>query len=588
MDSRALEYQQIADAAGRRGLFFYLRVATLVLGMLLLLAMALLLPRQYKLEEERLLAQIEGRIVDRAYSLNEKLANLSYQVDGMRRWAELALDLPGGLPPSPLLEGVQDLPDTGTFTLDRIPGGFEAEEIGNIYGLGSVDTLAPLLRDELNMALWMFPMHQAALEASPELAWAYYDSIGVIYAISPWIHSDRMLRQTGAETLAGLLSYALEMDFIQLGTPQRNPERLPYWTPLYMDPAGKGLMVTHGAPVYTGDRFRGIVAADLTLDFLTSYLEISELHGHPVLAITRTAGVDEGILAVGEAGLVISVSGGGLPPDEATELSSYLPGDLSPDKVFSAVEGFTRQDRHFVLNVPLTVAPWSLVHVCPVTEVRKAVLNELAPLIISFVLLLGVLAALYLLLWRQMHEHERFERTLRRLAVSDPLTGVYNQRHFRSVAEVERERARRHHHPLSLLFMDIDHFKQINDSHGHAAGDQVLKAFVLHCQRRLRSADTLARLGGEEFAVILPETDLAGAARAAEQLREELAAEPIPCDGQLLPVTVSIGVAAMLPDETVDGWVGRADQAMYEAKRQGRNRVEVSDPEPGAVAVTAH
>ncbi|MGC9456319.1 MAG: diguanylate cyclase [Halothiobacillaceae bacterium] len=554
------------------GLLSYLRIGTLIFSVLLLLAMGPLLARQYHLEEQRLLDQIENRIVDRARSLDEKVGNLVYQVDSMRRWGEFALNLPGGLPPSPLLNGVQDLPG-GVFTLDRIPPAFQSAQIGNIYGLGSVETLDPLLREELNMALWMFPMHQAALEASPELAWVYYDSIGVIYAISPWIHSDRMLKQTGAETLAGLLAYALEMDFIQLGSPQRNPGRLPYWTPLYMDPAGKGLMVTHGAPVYTGDRFRGIVAADLTLDFLSNYLEIPELGGHPLLAITRAGGVHGGILAAGEAGLVISASGAELPPDETTHLADYLPEDLSRDQVFAADGLLMREGRHFVINVPLTVAPWSLVHVHPVSQIREAVLEALAPLFSSFVMLLFILLAMYLVLLRQTREHESFSQALQRMAVTDPLTEVFNRRHFISVAESERERARRHDRALSLLFLDVDHFKQVNDRHGHAVGDLVLKEFVVRCGRKLRAADTLARLGGEEFAILLPETDLDGATQVAEHLRQDLAAEPLRIDGQLMSVTASVGVAQLRPDESVDSWLGRADHAMYEAKRRGRNRV---------------
>jgi diguanylate cyclase (GGDEF)-like protein len=564
----------------RHGLLSYLHIGTLIFTVLLLLALGPLLARQYHLEEQRVLGQIQGRIVDHAYSLDEKLGNLVYQVDGMRRWAQLALALPDGLPPSPLLAGVRDRTDSAVFTLDRIPPPYRSEQIGNVYGLGSIETLDPMLRDELNMALWMFPLHQAALAASPELAWVYYDSIGVVYAISPWIHSDDMLPLTGAESLTGLLNYALELDFIQLGTPERNPRRLPYWTPLYMDPAGKGLMVTHGAPVYAGDRFRGIVAADLTLDFLTDYLDIPELDGHPLYAVTRAAGVHGGMLAAGESGRVISASGSELPPDDTTDLSAYLPPNVSVGQVFGAIGQFTRAGDHFLLNVPLTVAPWSLVHARPVAELRNAILRSLSPLLISVTLLLVILAGVYLLLRRQMRERERFERTLHAMAISDPLTGVFNQRHFRAVADVERERARRYQRPLSLLLLDLDHFKQINDRYGHATGDRVLKGFVAHCLRKLRAGDTLARIGGEEFAILLPETDVAGACQVAENLRREVETDPPLVDGQPLPVTVSIGVAALLPGDSIDSWVARADSAMYEAKHRGRNRVERIHPEP--------
>ena len=161
----------------------------------------------------------------------------------------------------------------------------------------------------------------------------------------------------------------------------------------------------------------------------------------------------------------------------------------------------------------------------------------------------------------------------------DGLTGVMNRRHFIATAKAELQRATRYRHSLALLMVDIDHFKQINDTYGHLSGDEVLKAVARVCTETVRTSDSLARLGGEEFAVLMPETDLSQAKAAAERLREAVAR--IRCeiqDGVATP-TVSIGVAvADGNDETLSTLMTRSDRAMYAAKAQGRNCVVVAPP----------
>ncbi|MGE5546716.1 MAG: diguanylate cyclase [Solirubrobacterales bacterium] len=174
-------------------------------------------------------------------------------------------------------------------------------------------------------------------------------------------------------------------------------------------------------------------------------------------------------------------------------------------------------------------------------------------------------------------ERKQMERELRRLATTDPLTGAANRRHFMGLAGSEADRAARYHHPLSVLMVDVDHFKRINDSHGHAAGDEALKVLVASCGSVLRDVDVLGRLGGEEFAVLLPETDADGAHEVAERLRQAVAAIRVPlADGGDLGFTCSVGFAARPPggEETFEAMMKRADQALYRAKQAGRNRVE--------------
>jgi len=166
---------------------------------------------------------------------------------------------------------------------------------------------------------------------------------------------------------------------------------------------------------------------------------------------------------------------------------------------------------------------------------------------------------------------------LRAQAATDPLTGVPNRRSFEATARREVERARRYAKPFAVLALDIDHFKRINDTYGHDVGDIVLKRLSQICLEKLRVTDFLARLGGEEFAMLLPETDIDAAATLAERLRTAIATTPIATPKGALPITVSLGVAQYAPNEpTIDAALKRADEALYEAKHSGRNKVVVA------------
>jgi diguanylate cyclase (GGDEF)-like protein len=167
-----------------------------------------------------------------------------------------------------------------------------------------------------------------------------------------------------------------------------------------------------------------------------------------------------------------------------------------------------------------------------------------------------------------------YHEEIYRMTIVDALTGTHNKRYFIEFLDREMARCARYGRPLSLVMFDIDHFKKINDQHGHLTGDHVLKEIAKRLHSRIRREELLARYGGEEFAAVLPETGKDGAMEFGEQIRQLVAREPFEFEGDSLPVTISVGVAT-LDGEPLDApsFIKVADENLYKAKRGGRNKV---------------
>ena len=167
-------------------------------------------------------------------------------------------------------------------------------------------------------------------------------------------------------------------------------------------------------------------------------------------------------------------------------------------------------------------------------------------------------------------------RTALLKAQRDPLTGVYNRAALTETLARDVELAQRHQNPLSIIVLDIDHFKNINDSHGHAAGDCLLKGLVESASHSIRRCDMLFRFGGEEFVVLLNNTDEKGALRLAERIRRNVEKEEYRCGGQVIHMTLSAGIAELQKQDVETRLFERADQALYRAKYEGRNCVRAA------------
>jgi diguanylate cyclase (GGDEF)-like protein len=177
-------------------------------------------------------------------------------------------------------------------------------------------------------------------------------------------------------------------------------------------------------------------------------------------------------------------------------------------------------------------------------------------------------------------ELERAKRELEQLAVTDQLTSLPNRRHLNVELEREFNRSKRYGHPLSVLMLDIDHFKQVNDAHGHQSGDRVLVLAGEVLRQSVRNTDICGRFGGEEFMVLAPETGYETVTVVAERIRQNLKDRSRATGGEVPEVTISIGVATTEHPEvtTAEELVRHADQALYRAKHQGRDRVVLAQP----------
>ncbi len=182
--------------------------------------------------------------------------------------------------------------------------------------------------------------------------------------------------------------------------------------------------------------------------------------------------------------------------------------------------------------------------------------------------------------WNLLKEKERLQKELAHMAMYDALTDILSRRALLEQVEVERQRTKRYKRDLSLLMIDIDHFKKVNDTYGHLVGDVVLREVAQTLKKQTRRSDYVGRYGGEEFLIILPETSLNKALVLAEKLRKGVAELTITANDHILKgITVSIGTAAYEDDPSVDEFISRSDKWLYAAKKNGRNQVQ---PQPNS------
>lgn len=618
-------------------------------------------------------------------------ANLN-QVDLLRRSGESFLrenTSVDELPPDPRIDLWLNKIVDGFYSFDNLPVELRGPDDSNLVAMpperlrntGFQRGSTQELMLEGRMALSLTNLFRLVRRQLGNAGWIYYTSKSGFINIYPWA--------PGKD--AGLSEETADIEFYKLGLPANNPNRKHFWSNVYTDQAGLGLMVTLGAPLYKNDQFLGTVAVDLTLEDLNNF--VRSVDGTRQFFIVNRAGQ---LLA--HPKLINQKQNEVTPAANAfsEEIRATLPGILK--KEFA---GYMQTGDSLIAYRPLTNAPWILMEITPIQNIWAGILIGYLPIAVGLVAAIGILliATIRVLnrafnlrqetesLLRESEERFRFmvetlpthlvitriadqtvlyanqratelfgidkdravgtkapdyyvdpnqrsllvqevrrqgqvrdfevlmkrgngehfwalvsaaqityanepvllvsitdiserkamEEELRRRATIDALTQIPNRQHFLDLAEGELRRAQRYQTSLSVLLIDIDRFKFINDTYGHAVGDHTLQLMTKVCIATLRESDVIGRIGGEEFAVVLPTTTPEGSKDTAERLRRavELATVEIP-GVPPLKFTISIGIASLRSSDTqVKHILERADLALYEAKRAGRNRISV-------------
>lgn len=425
-------------------------------------------------------------------------------------------------------------PVMNSFNMDAVSKSEYASVSGNLTGLGSIPASGEK-QEELNLALNYSVFFNEFYTKLPDIAWIYYTSESSFIYLYPWLSSEDFMYKDDMKSLA----------FFLYANPQNNPDRHVIWTPVYSDVAGKGRMVSLSSPIYDGDTFRGVISIDITTANLSSLLN-SEYRGYLVdneySIVATSEQLDQSIIKL----------------KDLAKISDD--GFRRLDAVVSNSSQFI--DGNFIYKSEMSAAPWTMLLIEPIyIFVGRALLSTLP---ILFVVILLIVT------YREIISRRKVEKALRESAITDSLTGLKNRRYLDMVIETEIAHSDRYQEQLTIVCLDLDHFKKINDTWGHPIGDSVLKQVGLTISKNVRKSDVLVRLGGEEFMLLLPHTDIQGGYDAAEKIRKVVENTSHPVAGI---VTASFGVAAKVEGESFNDLYRRVDHALYLAKERGRNCV---------------
>ena len=329
-------------------------------------------------------------------------------------------------------------------------------------------------------------------------------------------------------------------------------------------PTGRpGILMMRNLPFVDGN-FSGELTAGIGMAFIQNWLESFPMAGHDSLSVVDTT---RALIA-----RVPSLPGMvGMRSEDTVFQQAFASGASN----FSAIAPSPRDGRERIFGMTRTEGfPFYVI----VGIDKATALRDWQHRAIQVWIGYGLLLLLFAMLVRSHRVAVRQRELLARLAKTDELTRISNRRHFLDVGRLEIDRCVRYERPMSLLYIDIDHFKHINDTWGHPAGDIVLRELAREIAGILRRQDTVARIGGEEFAIILPETEASKAFAVAESLRLAIEKAKTRIDEKTeVKYTLSIGVATLTGEgDSLDAMMQRADTALYQAKQNGRNQVVAS------------
>ena len=373
----------------------------------------------------------------------------------------------------------------------------------------------------------------------PEISRIYYTSANGFQNVYPWVHSsERAYREE-----------MLQEPFFLRAGPRNNPSHWSVWVTAPVGTEGEDKILSLSAPIYNGAQFCGVV----TIDYM----------GKSLLEPLAEDYVDYNSFLVDEHLCVVSAT-----QKERVDTSLQESLGLTDEEMAQlrqAKENLAfAVGNHYVYKSTVPETTLTLIVTVPQSRIALRAFFLTFPIVLIGTLLLGALFILVNL--------RRVERKLKQASITDSLTGLRNRRYLDTVLEEEVAKAERNRQKLTLISMDLDRFKNVNDTWGHQVGDEVLKLVAASIKTQLRREDTLVRMGGEEFMVLLPQTGIQEAFEVAEKIRLAVKAAEHPRAGN---ITVSLGLAEHRSEESCSDLYRRVDKAMYAAKLAGRDRTHI-------------
>jgi len=431
---------------------------------------------------------------------------------------------------------VHAINDKGDFALD-------IEGIANLTGFNGFSKDETVLK-EMEISISLTPFFRIVKERNKNYAWVYFLSKYRFDTLYPYIHSSKFT-YFEANSQQGLWTGAI---------PKNNPEGKLFVSPLYFDGAGLGLMVTLGQPIYNNDDFKGAVEIDITLKAQNNILQRNN--------------ISQGSYFLRNKKKEIIASDG---VEDFTDKKIFYMKDLVPNTIRSHVasQGDIESDgMYFMYEVPLKNVPWTLHYYKNRWDVYLTAFYNVVLIFLLIIILFKVRQLIKAL--------EKSNVDLDLLASVDPMTKLYNRRYFSKVSNHIFALSQCYKNNLSLIMIDIDNFKNINDTHGHHVGDEVIIALSNVLIKFRRKSDVIARIGGEEFLILLPETSQEEALILSEEIRIKIEQLKPYIDNHIkVMVTVSVGVSTVRTesDSSIEDAISRSDMALYQAKESGRNRI---------------
>ena len=430
---------------------------------------------------------------------------------------------------------VHEVNAQGDFVLDN-------PALSNLTGFGGIEDSKKVVH-EMATSLALTKYFAIIKRLNSNTVRIYYASKNRFSTSYPYIWSDQFMWSAAM----------LKRPQWLLATPVLNPESKLFVTPLHKCLRKEKVLVTIGHPLYDKDGFLGSVNMDIAVEKESAFLESKNLYGGTYVIVNSK-------------GEVVAASGlDGYNAKVINQVKQLLPSEVLAGEVTNGELVSVGGDYLYVKQFENT--PWKLYYI-----------KNKIDIYINSLYYVGMILIVILLLFRVKTLIKRLSSSrdeLERQALTDPMTKLYNRRYLSEITQHLLGLMRRNNSKLAVVMLDIDKFKNVNDTYGHQVGDDVIIKLAQTLQKHTRTSDVIFRLGGEEFLILLPETGVDGALSLAETLRSEVEKLLLTLGDEIeLRFTISIGVSEVLRDEqNFDAAMTRADSALYEAKEGGRNKV---------------